>query len=1787
MRVWHWAALVTFVAMATSPGRAAETGLVVHWKLDDGAGSTANDDVGEIDGALNGFPIDDSQWVTGKVGTGALQFDGSNDYVAANVADWTAVSYTVALWVKAASTGQAEWSSVFNNDSSNADFQLDVDGGSPGSYRFNANADINFGAVTTDWVHLTVTWDGCTIRAYYDGSLASSTPGGTWTAGAYFGVYELGRNRAADKFFAGTIDDMRVYDRALSASEIEVLAERPCVVVTPATNLSTAEAGPGAVTFTVKLNTLPSDTVVLSLASDDASEGDISSPVGKELTLTTADWSTPQSVTVTGADDADEDGAVIYGIGMAGASSDTGYNGSLGSIAIRNLDDDIDGDLVGWWKLNESSGVTAHDSAGSKDGVLGHMDSSTDWVDGTLGNALNFDGTDDRVRVTEEVIPDGASAYTAMAWFQYDTATGEHVMFETVGNWSISADVVDGSLNCYANTDGNDGSITNVSLNGTGVWHHIAFTYAANGAFRAYLNGDEVGSDTVSGTLASTSGLNIGCSREINRFWDGRIDDVRIYDRVLIIDEIRIASGLPGIVLTPSASLATTEAGGADTFTVRLTAAPENTVTVTLASDDATEGTVTSPTELTFTTSDWATEQTVTVTGQDDLVEDGLVLYNVSLTGSSADLNYNGALGSVSAVNADDDQDTGLAAWWQFDEMAGEIARDSAAANDATLTNMDPGTDWVGGEVGGAVELDGTNDFVTAVGYKGVTGAGARTVAAWIKTSTSADDPIICWGTNAAGQKYALRVDLSFHAVRVEINGGNLIGSTVVNDGLWHHVAVVLPDGSTNVTHHEIYVDGVRETIGASDGQTINTASTTDVRIGKDHENRFFSGAVDDVRIYGRALSAGEVKILARIPGAYAAPSAGLETTEAGGTDSFTVRLNTEPTADVTVNLASDDLGEGEVTVPGTKQLVFTTLNWAVPQSVTITGADDTIEDGKIIYGITMAGSTTPGGSDYDAPLGSVSVTNVDDDMDANLLAWWKLDDAPGSSTAYDSAGTNHGSLSGMDPGTDWITGKVSGALDFDGRDDFIQTGQSLLSGRSAFTIAGWVQTPLATGSKIGFWGQNNCIEFGLDTTVRCWTAGGGSVQAPDALPTGEWHHVAVAGDGTNLKLYVNSVLVATGGSPTSSYGSSIYAFKIGAGQIWGATGNWLDGSVDDVRIYDRALGAADVSALAQVRYWVGGTGSFSDAANHWSMTSGGSPGASAPGAGDTAIFDANSGAGTCSLDGNLSVWRIRLLSGTSMTVSQGSYALATELIEVAAGTFTGGSAEVDVNGDIRVSGGAFTATSGTLSVSGDFEHTGGTFTDNGGSVVLDGADQTIMGSTTFSDLTKDADTRCTLTFEDGETQTITGALTLSGDAGNFLRLRSTTPGQQWSIDPQGTRTVAYLSVQDSSNVNSAPIDATGTGSIDWGNNVDWTFDSGASGPEIMAPTSSTTSPAFVEVATHSDTTAVSFTTDGGTSSTDGTKENDTRWYLDDSPTGGASIGVALDPASAITLSVTATRTGGSATTSQAIAWTVTDLDGQDAATNSVTIREGDSLLLTATGGTGDLTINADGDLTFEWPDTGTKSPGDTYEYRYADAGTYDAEAKIGGVSVGTLKVIVVGTDLSTAIGCEFDTLRTKDIAVTPPDQAGNVVLTVSHPSQVDLEQNVTATGIEAMLTASQTGTTHIYARLGGEDGPIVTTQEVHAFELTWAFSLAEPAIMTFDDGDVLVSGALEMVPRYDGHRLRLYIFAGGTLFYPGSNAEVFVDTDDFDQSDHYAFYMIKSQAGGVCKAIEVVDETE
>jgi hypothetical protein len=127
--------------------------------------------------------------------------------------------------------------------------------------------------------------------------------------------------------------------------------------------------------------------------------------------------------------------------------------------------------------------------------------------------------------------------------------------------------------------------------------------------------------------------------------------------------------------------------------------------------------------------------------------------------------------------------------------------------------------------------------------------------------------------------------------------------------------------------------------------------------------------------IYGTPKAANSVPVP---PGVTVTPISDLTTTEAGKTATFTVKLNTIPTANVTIGLTSSDTTEGMLS---TSSVIFSPNNWNIPQTVTITGVDDTIVDGNIAYSI-VTGTTTSTDANYNnINPADVAVVNNDNEI--------------------------------------------------------------------------------------------------------------------------------------------------------------------------------------------------------------------------------------------------------------------------------------------------------------------------------------------------------------------------------------------------------------------------------------------------------------------------------------------------------------------------------------------------------------------------------------------------------------------------------------------------------------------------------------------------------------------------------------------------------------------------------------------------------------------------------------
>ena len=145
---------------------------------------------------------------------------------------------------------------------------------------------------------------------------------------------------------AAAVSDDSAYS-GFDADDVEVVNlddDGPAIYVTPTSALEVTEAG-GTDNFNVVLNTLPVDDVTITLTSTDPTEGTV---LPAFLVFTSENGDTPQTVTVTGADDFIADGDIAFSIVTASAvSTDPDYDGmNAGDVSVTNLDDDIAGVTV-------------------------------------------------------------------------------------------------------------------------------------------------------------------------------------------------------------------------------------------------------------------------------------------------------------------------------------------------------------------------------------------------------------------------------------------------------------------------------------------------------------------------------------------------------------------------------------------------------------------------------------------------------------------------------------------------------------------------------------------------------------------------------------------------------------------------------------------------------------------------------------------------------------------------------------------------------------------------------------------------------------------------------------------------------------------------------------------------------------------------------------------------------------------------------------------------------------------------------------------------------------------------------------------------------------------------------------------------------------------------------------------------------------------------------------------------------------------------------------------------
>jgi hypothetical protein len=194
------------------------------------------------------------------------------------------------------------------------------------------------------------------------------------------------------------------------------------------------------------------------------------------------------------------------------------------------------------------------------------------------------------------------------------------------------------------------------------------------------------------------------------------------------------------------------------------------------------------------------------------------------------------------------------------------------------------------------------------------------------------------------------------------------------------------------------------------------------------------------------------------------------------------------------------------------------------------------------------------------------------------LIGWWKLD-----SDVKDSSGNSHRGVIHGDPR--WVTGRIDGALRFDGVDDYVDTGNQM--DISTLTISLWVKSPVAPSPT----SQSEVISW--DSIHINWDQPGPFFQGAASLGVGNrwyaasfgtlkantWYHLCATYDGENLKAYKDGVLIMVNTDPSGRPITSKGTLKFGRHSLVFVE-EYFCGTIDDVRVYNYALSQSEIGEI-------------------------------------------------------------------------------------------------------------------------------------------------------------------------------------------------------------------------------------------------------------------------------------------------------------------------------------------------------------------------------------------------------------------------------------------------------------------------------------------------------------------------------------------------------------------------------------------------------------------------------
>ena len=794
-------------------------------------------------------------------------------------------------------------------------------------------------------------------------------------------------------------------------------SDDPGIVVTPTSGLETDEAGATA-TFTVVLNTQPTATVTIALTSSDMGEGTVSPAM---LTFTTMNWMSPQTATVTGVNDDLADGDQPYTIVTGnGASTDPVYNGRVAAdVSVTNTDDETAG-----IRVRPTTGLQTTEAGGTATFQITLTSQPTGNVTIPIESSDTTEGTVSPMSVT----------FTTVNWSSPQTITVTGVNDDIADGNQVYSARTRAASSTDPNYDGvnpTNATITNIDDETAGFTvEPLDLVTREDGAlaptFRVRLNSEPTAdvviavssSDTSEGdvdvsSLTFTSGNWSGFQTVTVTGAEDAVADGDVPYQVILapatstdmgydgldpidVDVTNVDNDSAGITVTPTTGLVTGEDATSDTFTIQLNSQPTRNVTIDLSSSTPTEGTV-SPASVVFTPMNWSSPQTVTVTGVDDFVADGNRTYLiVTAPATSMDPSYAGRdAANVVVTNTDNETagftvtpTTGLVVseGGAFDTFSIVLNSQPTANVTVTFTSGDPSeasvspasvifteANWNSARTIRVTGVDDPDDDGD-IGFTILTNAAAsadpnydsRDPANVTGTCTDNDTPgVTVAPTTGLQVSEDGTVTADFSIVlnsRPTANVTISLSSSDMGEGTPSPSMVTFTNLNWNAPVDVTVTGGDDDVADGNQPFTIVTSATASMDMG------YNLLAVDDV---------GVTCIDDETPGIDVRPTSGLLTNEAGRTATFTVRLTSEPMNSVMVPIMSNNTAEGTVSPPS---LTFTAGNWGDVQTVTVTGANDSVADGDQGYTISV-GAATSADMDYDGLSGStVSATNLDDE---------------------------------------------------------------------------------------------------------------------------------------------------------------------------------------------------------------------------------------------------------------------------------------------------------------------------------------------------------------------------------------------------------------------------------------------------------------------------------------------------------------------------------------------------------------------------------------------------------------------------------------------------------------------------------------------------------------------------------------------------------------------------------------------------------------------------------------